>query len=99
MAIKTERGGKLYIKPSLEYSDDFETYESLSVESSSDDDGPLSQVQLAVVFCCSWQCHLKCDCAQASTSAGTPKPVWSGVFMREFCFDEMSQKEGKKKEK
>ncbi|NWZ67427.1 K0556 protein, partial [Acrocephalus arundinaceus] len=47
VAIKTEGGGKLYIKPSLEYSDDFETYESLSVESSSedDDDGPLSQVQ------------------------------------------------------
>ncbi|XP_066186289.1 katanin-interacting protein isoform X2 [Sylvia atricapilla] len=54
VAIKTEGGGKLYIKPSLEYSDDFETYESLSVESSTDDDddddedddddgGPLSQ--------------------------------------------------------
>ncbi|NWW36863.1 K0556 protein, partial [Panurus biarmicus] len=54
VAIKTERGGKLYIKPSLEYSDDFETYESLSVQRSSDDDddgdgdgdgddGPLSQ--------------------------------------------------------
>ncbi|NWV08359.1 K0556 protein, partial [Ptilonorhynchus violaceus] len=38
VAIKTERGDKLYIKPSLEYSDDFEPYESLSVESSSDDD-------------------------------------------------------------
>ncbi|NXH79861.1 K0556 protein, partial [Edolisoma coerulescens] len=38
VAIKTERGDKLYIKPSLEYSDDFETYESLSVQSSSDDD-------------------------------------------------------------
>ncbi|NXU95887.1 K0556 protein, partial [Cettia cetti] len=48
VAIKTERGGKLYIKPSLQYSDDFETYESLSVESSSDDDdeGPLSQQEL-----------------------------------------------------
>ncbi|NXK65617.1 K0556 protein, partial [Sylvietta virens] len=51
VAIKTERGGKLYIKPSLEYSDDFETYESLAVESSSDDDdddndGPLSQQEL-----------------------------------------------------
>ncbi|NWY13304.1 K0556 protein, partial [Aphelocoma coerulescens] len=38
VAIKTERGDKLYIKPSLEYSDDFEPYESLSVQSSSDDD-------------------------------------------------------------
>ncbi|NXY61297.1 K0556 protein, partial [Callaeas wilsoni] len=38
VAIKTERGDKLYIKPSLEYSDDFEPYESLSGESSSDDD-------------------------------------------------------------
>ncbi|NWS33659.1 K0556 protein, partial [Polioptila caerulea] len=43
VAIKTERGGKLYIKPSPVYSDDFEPYESLSVESSSDEDGPLSQ--------------------------------------------------------
>ncbi|XP_050835897.1 katanin-interacting protein isoform X2 [Serinus canaria] len=43
VAIKTEGGGKLYIEPSLQYSEDFE---SLSVESSSDaddDDGPLSQ--------------------------------------------------------
>ncbi|NWR42796.1 K0556 protein, partial [Regulus satrapa] len=51
VAIKTERGGKLYIKPSLVYSDDFEPYESLSVESSSadddeDDDDPLSQQEL-----------------------------------------------------
>ncbi|XP_063270276.1 katanin-interacting protein isoform X3 [Prinia subflava] len=48
VAIKTEGGGKLYIKPSLEYSDDFETFESLNVESSSDgdDDGPLSQQEL-----------------------------------------------------
>ncbi|NWV86797.1 K0556 protein, partial [Dasyornis broadbenti] len=38
VAIKTEQGDKLYIKPSLEYSDDFEPYESLGVESSSDDD-------------------------------------------------------------
>ncbi|NXO06614.1 K0556 protein, partial [Oriolus oriolus] len=44
VVIKTERGDKLYIKPSLEYSDDFEPYESLSVQSSSDDgDGPPSQ--------------------------------------------------------
>ncbi|NXM43266.1 K0556 protein, partial [Gymnorhina tibicen] len=44
VVIKTERGNKLYIKPSLEYSDDFEPYESLSVQSSSDDgNGPLSQ--------------------------------------------------------
>ncbi|XP_039588617.1 katanin-interacting protein [Passer montanus] len=48
VAIKTEGGGKLYIKPSLQYSEDFEPYESLSVESSSDDDddGPLSQQEL-----------------------------------------------------
>lgn len=75
VAIKTEGGGKLYIEPSLQYSEDFE---SLSVESSSDaddDDGPLSQVQLAAAFCCSWQCHLKCDCAQGSASAGAPKPL------------------------
>ncbi|NXH27406.1 K0556 protein, partial [Myiagra hebetior] len=38
VVIKTERGDKLYIKPSLEYSDDFEPYESLSVQRSSDDD-------------------------------------------------------------
>ncbi|XP_059717726.1 katanin-interacting protein isoform X9 [Haemorhous mexicanus] len=44
VAIKTEGGGKLYIEPSLQYSEDFE---SLSVESSSDDDdGPLSQQKL-----------------------------------------------------
>ncbi|NXO89853.1 K0556 protein, partial [Certhia brachydactyla] len=43
VAIKTERGDKLYLKPSLVYSDDFEPYESLSVESSSDEDVPLSQ--------------------------------------------------------
>lgn len=75
MAIKTEGGGKLYIQPSLVYSDDFEPYESLAVESSSDDDdGPLSQVQLAVALCCSWQCHLKCDHVQVSALAGAPKP-------------------------
>ncbi|NXS32909.1 K0556 protein, partial [Pomatostomus ruficeps] len=38
VAIKTEGGDKLYVKPSLEYTHGFEPYESLSVESSSDDD-------------------------------------------------------------
>ncbi|NXE90775.1 K0556 protein, partial [Menura novaehollandiae] len=38
VAIKTESGDKLYIKPSLEYSEDFEPYESLSVEANGDDD-------------------------------------------------------------
>ncbi|XP_056358857.1 katanin-interacting protein isoform X1 [Oenanthe melanoleuca] len=48
VAIKTEGGDKLYITPSLVYSDDFEPYESLAVESSSDDDdGPLSQQELS----------------------------------------------------
>ncbi|XP_005054162.1 PREDICTED: uncharacterized protein KIAA0556 homolog isoform X3 [Ficedula albicollis] len=46
VAIKTEGGDKLYITPSLVYSDDFEPYESLAVESSSDDD-PLSQQELS----------------------------------------------------
>uniref|UniRef100_A0A8C5TXH2 Katanin interacting protein n=1 Tax=Malurus cyaneus samueli TaxID=2593467 RepID=A0A8C5TXH2_9PASS len=32
VAIKTEQGDKLYIKPSLVYSDDFEPYESLNQE-------------------------------------------------------------------
>ncbi|NXP48620.1 K0556 protein, partial [Heliornis fulica] len=36
MEIKTERGGKLCIKPPLEYSEDFEPYESLSVETDGD---------------------------------------------------------------
>ncbi|NXL10342.1 K0556 protein, partial [Mesembrinibis cayennensis] len=35
--IKTERGAKLCIKPPLEYSEDFEPYESLSVERNGDD--------------------------------------------------------------
>ncbi|NXC44287.1 K0556 protein, partial [Penelope pileata] len=35
--IKTERGSKLCIKPHLEYSEDFEPYESLSIERNSDD--------------------------------------------------------------
>ncbi|NXQ93794.1 K0556 protein, partial [Sagittarius serpentarius] len=35
--IKTERGAKLCIKPPLEYSEDFEPYESLSVETNGDD--------------------------------------------------------------
>ncbi|KAM6121606.1 katanin-interacting protein [Phoenicopterus ruber ruber] len=35
--IKTERGAKLYIKPPLEYSEDFEPYESLSMETNGDD--------------------------------------------------------------
>ncbi|NXL50108.1 K0556 protein, partial [Podilymbus podiceps] len=35
--IKTERGAKLYIKPPFEYSEDFEPYESLSVETNGDD--------------------------------------------------------------
>ncbi|XP_050761708.1 katanin-interacting protein [Gymnogyps californianus] len=35
--IKTERGAKLCIKPPLEYSEDFEPYESLSVETSGGD--------------------------------------------------------------
>ncbi|KAL2298821.1 hypothetical protein Nmel_014427 [Mimus melanotis] len=54
VAIKTERGGKLYIEPSLVYSDDFEPYESLAVESSTDDDdGPLSQQELSSSLQCS----------------------------------------------
>ncbi|KAJ7426789.1 protein KIAA0556 [Willisornis vidua] len=44
VAIKTERGDKLYIKPSVEYSEDFEPYESLSVETNGEDDTlPYSQ--------------------------------------------------------
>ncbi|XP_021267772.1 protein KIAA0556 homolog isoform X2 [Numida meleagris] len=35
--IKTERGTKLCIKPPLEYSEDFEPYDSLSMERNSDD--------------------------------------------------------------
>ncbi|XP_027657587.1 katanin-interacting protein isoform X2 [Falco rusticolus] len=35
--IKTERGSKLCIKPPFEYSEDFEPYESLSVETNGDD--------------------------------------------------------------
>ncbi|XP_074962237.1 katanin-interacting protein isoform X3 [Phalacrocorax aristotelis] len=35
--IKTERGAKLCIKPPLEYSEDFEPYESLSIETNGDD--------------------------------------------------------------
>ncbi|XP_069726133.1 katanin-interacting protein isoform X2 [Phaenicophaeus curvirostris] len=35
--IKTEGGGKLYIKPPLEYSEDFEPYESLTVETNGND--------------------------------------------------------------
>uniref|UniRef100_A0A8C2YE48 Katanin interacting protein n=1 Tax=Coturnix japonica TaxID=93934 RepID=A0A8C2YE48_COTJA len=35
--IKTERGTKLCIKPPLEYSEDFEPYESVSMERNSDD--------------------------------------------------------------
>ncbi|XP_059682373.1 katanin-interacting protein [Gavia stellata] len=35
--IKTERGAKLCVKPPLEYSEDFEPYESLSVETNGDD--------------------------------------------------------------
>ncbi|XP_049647460.1 katanin-interacting protein isoform X2 [Accipiter gentilis] len=35
--IKTEGGAKLCIKPPLEYSEDFEPYESLSVETNGDD--------------------------------------------------------------
>ncbi|XP_075574514.1 katanin-interacting protein isoform X2 [Pelecanus crispus] len=35
--IKTEKGAKLCIKPPLKYSEDFEPYESLSVETNGDD--------------------------------------------------------------
>ncbi|NWR76123.1 K0556 protein, partial [Centropus unirufus] len=35
--IKTERGGKLCVKPPLEYSEDFEPYESLNMETNGDD--------------------------------------------------------------
>ncbi|XP_035745023.1 katanin-interacting protein [Egretta garzetta] len=35
--IKTERGAKLCIKPPLQYSEDFEPYESLSMETNGDD--------------------------------------------------------------
>ncbi|NXO02859.1 K0556 protein, partial [Rhinopomastus cyanomelas] len=41
VAIKTEEGATLSVKPPLEYSEDFEPYESLSVETS--DDGDNSQ--------------------------------------------------------
>ncbi|NXJ80810.1 K0556 protein, partial [Trogon melanurus] len=42
--IKTEGGAKLCIKPPLEYSEDFEPYESLSVETNGDD--PLCASQM-----------------------------------------------------
>lgn len=75
MEIKTERGDKLCIKPPLEYSEDFEPYESLSMETNDDDD-PLrySQVQLAVAFYCSWQCQLKHEQAQVSVLTRACKP-------------------------
>ncbi|XP_065540084.1 katanin-interacting protein isoform X3 [Lathamus discolor] len=41
--IKTEKGTKLRIKPPLEYSEDFEPYESLNVETNGDDPLPYSQ--------------------------------------------------------
>lgn len=41
--IKTEKGAKLRIKPPLEYSEDFEPYESLTVETNGDDPLPYSQ--------------------------------------------------------
>ncbi|XP_027738603.1 protein KIAA0556 homolog isoform X1 [Empidonax traillii] len=37
VAIKTEKGGKLYVKPSLQYSEDFEPYESLALETNGGD--------------------------------------------------------------
>ncbi|XP_066496415.1 katanin-interacting protein isoform X2 [Tiliqua scincoides] len=42
--IKTESGSRLYVAPPSEYSDDFESYDSLSSESSNDEQGgPSSQ--------------------------------------------------------
>ncbi|KQK84800.1 hypothetical protein AAES_45431 [Amazona aestiva] len=41
--IKTEKGTKLCIKPPLEYSEDFEPYESLNAETNGDDPLPYSQ--------------------------------------------------------
>ncbi|NWR65719.1 K0556 protein, partial [Bucorvus abyssinicus] len=41
--IKTEEGAKLCIEPPLDYSEDFEPYESLSVETNGDDPLPYSQ--------------------------------------------------------
>lgn len=54
MEIKTEEGAKLCIEPPLDYSEDFEPYESLSVEPNGDDPLPYSQVQLAVPSYRSW---------------------------------------------
>lgn len=50
MEIKTGRGTKLRIKPPLEYSEDFEPYESMSTERNSDDPLHYSQVGLHLLF-------------------------------------------------
>jgi len=72
--IKTERGAKLCIKPPLEYSEDFEPYESLNMDTNADDPLHYSQVQLAVAFYCSRQCQLKCEQAQVLVLTRACKP-------------------------
>lgn len=74
MKIKTQRGAKLCIRPPVEYSEDFEPYESLSLET--DDDDPLhySQVQSAIAFYCSWQCQWGCEQAQVWVLTRACKP-------------------------
>lgn len=74
MEIKTERGTKLCIKPPLEYSEDFEPYESLSLERNSDDPLHYSQVQLAVAFYSLWKCQLKCEWGQVLVLTRACKP-------------------------
>jgi len=62
--IKTGRGTKLRIKPPLEYSEDFEPYESMSTERNSDDPLHYSQVGLAsIVRACQ---SIKCEWGQVS---------------------------------
>lgn len=50
--IKTENGSKLYVAPPVEYSDDFEPYDSLDLESSGSEQSGRSQVCTFPSFRC-----------------------------------------------
>ncbi|NWH67216.1 K0556 protein, partial [Geococcyx californianus] len=72
--IKTEGGGKLCIKPPLEYSEDFEPYESLSVETNGDDPLHCSQklrssLQLSIEEKPMEEDSLSDDCASVEEDA------------------------------
>ncbi|NXF10117.1 K0556 protein, partial [Smithornis capensis] len=83
VAIKTERGGKLYVKPSLEYPEDSEPCESLSVETGGD--GPPQHSQQEP------RSSLRCSVGEEGMGEDSPSDDYESV--EEDVFSEPSPTE------